>query len=235
MQFAWLNQHFKKHQISILALNEGRQYAPDTVYYNQTVGTYSAWSFLPITLTGEYYFQTGKNKQGISSRAHLAAIAAKYRFNAVWQITLGDDFLTGDKPNTQTNEAFDPLYGTQHKFYGAMDYFYAGSGHANKGLNDLFIRTSWTHRFISASLDAHYFHATSAIYTTNNTQLDGYLGTELDATLSYAVDPSFSIKGGYSHLFYNVSLAEIKQQKGRDGHASWAWIMFVFKPILFQQ
>ena len=116
-----------------------------------------------------------------------------------------------------------------------MDYFYAGSGHANKGLNDLFIRTSWTHRFISASLDAHYFHATSAIYTTNNTQLDGYLGTELDATLSYAVDPSFSIKGGYSHLFYNVSLAEIKQQKGRDGHASWAWIMFVFKPILFQQ
>jgi len=235
MQFAWLNKHFKKQQISILALNEGRQYAPDTVYYLQTIGTYVSLNFSPFTIIGEYYFQTGKNKTGTKTQAYLAALATRYNFAPSWYAEIGNDYLTGDDPKTNKSEAFDPLYGTQHKFYGTMDYFYAGNAHANKGLNDLFLKLAWQNKTIGVNLDAHRFTAAADIFAAaDQNRLHKYLGTELDCSFSYAVDQFFNLKGGYSHLFYTQSMRELKQVNPSGSQASWAWIMLTFKPVLFQ-
>ena len=35
--------------------------------------------------------------------------------------------LSGSDGEGDKFKAFDPLYGTHHKFYGAMDYFYASA------------------------------------------------------------------------------------------------------------
>ncbi|MDZ7608893.1 MAG: hypothetical protein U5K79_25710 [Cyclobacteriaceae bacterium] len=39
-----------------------------------------------------------------------------------------------DTDLTDTNDkSFNPLYGTNHKFYGYMDYFYVGNSHGQVG------------------------------------------------------------------------------------------------------
>jgi len=235
MQFAWFNRKLKGYQFSILTLNEGRQFAPDTVYYLQTVGTYGSVNISPFTMIGEYYFQTGRNRLGYNTRAHLASLSVGYKFNNIWQMVAGGDYLTGDDVETETNEAFDPLYGTHHKFYGFMDYFYVGNAHKNAGLKDLYLKCIWQKGSLILQLDGHYLATTTKVLTSNETMLKRYLGTELDFTFGYNIDEFFQIKGGYSQLFYTATMREVKQVNTSGNKASWAWLMLTFKPVLFAQ
>ena len=57
----------------------------------------------------------------------MGSIQAAYTFNQTWGAVASFDYLSGDKGNGGKYKAFDPLYGTHHKFYGAMDYFYAST------------------------------------------------------------------------------------------------------------
>lgn len=232
-QFAWFHKDFKKIYASLLFLNESRQYAPDTSYSMQTGGFYSQASFLPLTLSAEYYYQMGKNSMGANKRAYMASLSAALS-SAQFKFELGTDYLSGDRSNTVNNEAFDPLYGTHHKFYGYMDYFYVGNSHGNKGLNDIFLKSSWLKNDWILSLDAHRFAATTGIVDVANNKKNKYLGTELDLTFSYNLAESVNVKGGYSHLFYTSSMAVLKQIDQKNGQSSWAWLMLTVKPVIFQ-
>lgn len=57
----------------------------------------------------------------------MVSATAAYAFNKTWGAVVGFDYLSGDKGGGDKFKAFDPLYGTHHKFYGAMDYFYASA------------------------------------------------------------------------------------------------------------
>lgn len=234
LQFAWFHHDFKQISTSIIALNEGRQHAPDTGYFMQTAGFNMQASFAPFVFYGEGYYQTGKNKDGFSKRAFLASLQLSFKPTGTYKIELGNDYLSGDKQSSKTNEAFDPLYGTHHKFYGYMDYFYVGSGHGNKGLNDLFLKVNWIKKNWTISMDGHHFSAASAITDEEGIPRSRDLGTELDWTFSYSLAKEVNLKGGYSHLFYTSSMAIIKQVGSLHGQSSWAWLMITFKPTLFQ-
>ncbi len=39
-------------------------------------------------------------------------------------------------------QRFDPLYGTPHKFWGLMDYFYVADGFGASGLQDFYVRSN---------------------------------------------------------------------------------------------
>jgi len=233
-QYAWLHKDFKKIYASLLVLNESRQYAPDTSYYMQTGGFYSQASFLPLVLTAEYYYQLGKNSVGATKRAYMASLSAAIRASEQFKFELGADYLSGDKASTTSNEAFDPLYGTHHKFYGYMDYFYVGNSHGNKGLNDMFLKSSWLRDDWALSLDVHRFAATAGIVDVQGNSKNKYLGTELDLGFSYNLAESVNLKGGYSHLFYTSSMAVLKQVSQQNGQSSWAWLMLTVKPVIFQ-
>lgn len=233
MQFVWFNKTMNENQFSLLVLNEGRQYSQDTVYYLQTIGSYGVINCSSFSLTGEYYFQTGRNKLGATTRAHLGSLSLTYRLNNEININAGGDYLTGDDPKTNKNEAFDPLYGTHHKFYGFMDYFYVGNAHGNAGLGDLYLKCGWQKGPFATQLDGHRFTTSANVLAETGNSLDRYLGTELDFSLGYNVDPFFNIKGGYSMLFYTPTMRSVKQIN-TGNQASWAWLMLTFKPVLFQ-
>ena len=57
----------------------------------------------------------------------MVSVKAAYAIDKQWSVSLGYDYLSGSDGKGDKFKAFDPLYGTHHKFYGAMDYFYASA------------------------------------------------------------------------------------------------------------
>ncbi len=68
-----------------------------------------------------------------------------YRLHAIG-IGAGIDATSGNAGTDPARkyQRFDPLYGTPHKFWGTMDYFYAADGFSSNGLNDLYLKTRYT-------------------------------------------------------------------------------------------
>lgn len=91
--------------------------------YMQTVGTHLKFNPGSWDLSGSFYYQTGKNASARSVSAYMGSIRALYHINKTWSVNAGTDYLSGSKSSDGTYKAFNPLYGTHHKFYGAMDYF----------------------------------------------------------------------------------------------------------------
>ncbi len=147
------------------------------------------------------------------------------------QWTIGTDWLSGDQENTV---AFSPSFGTNHRYYGLMDYFYAGSGHGSVGLMDHFVK--WASTFgdgntAKHSLTAHYFVKGDA---------SEMLGWELDWALSKPLHPGVTFSCGASVLDGTGDLLELKGwtedlvAEG-TGIQSWGWIMLSVNPTLFSQ
>ena len=61
----------------------------------------------------------------------MASATAAYAFNKTWGMVVSFDYLSGMKKVVVNLRLLIPLYGTHHKFYGSMDYFYASA--FNKG------------------------------------------------------------------------------------------------------
>ncbi|MGL4346933.1 MAG: hypothetical protein ACRCR9_02470, partial [Chitinophagaceae bacterium] len=61
-------------------------------------------------------------------------------------ILAGFEFLSGNKTNLtgNTSYAFNPFYGTNHKFNGFMDYLYVGRYMNRCGLWDTYFTFSYT-------------------------------------------------------------------------------------------
>ncbi|WP_353125116.1 hypothetical protein [Parapedobacter pyrenivorans] len=234
LQFLWFNKVVQKTSLSALLLNESRQYAADTVYYKQTGGIYGTFKLMPVILTAEYYHQRGRDRLGNGVRAHLASLNASTALGPAFRLELGGDYLTGDNSNTAANEAFDPLYGTHHQFYGLMDYFYVGNGHGNLGLNDLYTKAKYEEGHHRVQVDVHRFASTAALVDGANDFTRGSLfGWEFDVVYAYQLAAACRLQVGYSYMRCADAL---RAAKGiADGkNASWGWLMVAYKPILFE-
>ncbi|GAA4828871.1 alginate export family protein [Algivirga pacifica] len=161
---------------------------------------------------------------------------------------IGVDYISGDDKSTaNTIEGWAPLYGTNHKFYGFMDYFYVGSGHngggnqMSGGLIDTYLKTTFSINK-STKLLAH-LHAFMSPTTVNDPtgtteSLAPYLGTEVDLVLVKKLAPSLTLKAGYSQMFATTSMQQVKGQfdsttntyKQAKGFQNWSWVMLNFTP-----
>ncbi len=134
---------------------------------------------------------------------------------------------------------FNPLYGTHHKFYGSMDYFYVSSGHDNTGLLDIYLGTTIkvTPQF-STQLALHHFSAAALVEDAQQKSTDRYLGTEADITLSYKLMKEVNISGGYSQMFTAPSMKIVKNipsSQNLSNHQNWIWLMININPqIIFK-
>jgi len=88
-------------------------------------------------------------------------------------------------------KSFFPIFGTNHKFNGYMDYFYVGNHANNVGLNDIYgktvIKTGAKSKLLIA---AHYFAGAESL----GDGVDDYLGTEVDIVYSHKVLPFATLK-----------------------------------------
>ncbi len=193
-QFAWWHKKLDKGKVSALIHNDGRQVQSDTsVAYRQTYGVIATYKLGGVDIGGEFYFQGGKNETKNQVRAFLIAVNATFRTDLT-PITVGVDILSGTERNDDTDRSFAPLYGTNHKFYGFMDYFYVGNFHGQggniTGLTDLYLKTNFKLTEKSKLLaDLHHFLSPVKIYEnmfpTNRRARS--LGTEVDLTYTLEI------------------------------------------------
>ncbi len=236
MQYLWLHKDWKKGGLSFLAFNDGRQKTDSTTAFRQTFGFYAEQALGSSKLHGELYYQTGKNPAGLNINAFLVSFSVA--FPKVWASPeMGADYLSGTKTTDTKDKAFDPAYGTNHKFYGYMDYFYVGNGHAQAGktagLIDIYLQTKFSLNKTSALLiNLHQFNAPVDI-NDGGQNLSSSLGQEADLVYNIDVAPSVNFKLGYAQFRSTRTTEVLKGGAEKSGTNQWAWAMFTIKPTLF--
>ena len=149
-------------------------------------------------------------------------------------ITIGVDYASGTDANATTNKSWNPLYGTNHKFYGWMDYFYVGNGHRNVGLVDMHVLSKFrTGEKSNFQARAHYFMSPVSIdeFANNANEYSNGLGFEIDLVMTWNVHPAVGINLGYSQLFATKSMEVIKAGSSSNVN-NWAWLQVNFAPQL---
>jgi hypothetical protein len=239
MQFIWYQYLISEsYKFSALFLNTGFQVQSDsTMAYMQTAGGNLYKTGGPLTFTGTFYFQTGKNQIGRKVDAWMASFYGGYRINSNWMVHAGTDYLTGNDMNESTTgetKEFVPLYGTNHKFYGLMDYFYTGVPHNQVGLWDKYAGFSWIPSGdFSLKLTGHFFDTGGMVYAEQ--EMSSYLGTEFDLTYNWNISRWIKLIGGYSHMFPTESMEIVK---GRGNHTlthDWIWTMLAVDVRIFEK
>lgn len=241
MQTLWYHYmaKYSNFDASLLFMNLGleagdpAEQQSDTRYL-QTMGTYltyksesGAWD-----MQGAFYYQTGKNvinKMAVSVSAFMASAKVAYAFNKQWSASLGYDYLSGNDGKGDKFKAFDPLYGTHHKFYGAMDYFYASAWVGSApGLQDAQLGIAYKPSpKVGMQLNYHYF-ATAA-------KLEGVkkeLGSEIDYQIDWSIMKDVKLSAGYS-IMRSTTTMDLVKGGNHKRWQDWGWLSLNINPRIF--
>lgn len=263
MQALWY--HFGRSegpfQLSALFLNQGvSDTKADSIRYMQTFGLYASFEKRKFLANASFYYQTGRDRTGADVSAYMASANIGLKFSPKWKVTLGDDFLSGSDGLSATNHTFNILYGSHHKFYGAMDLLGYGAI-PTYGLNDLNLEAQFTpNKKFDVSLACHWFATPNPIkdYLKNHSgyyiysvyRLDSesqklirnyyarehrfmqIIGTEVDLQASYRPWDFFTIQAGFSVL---AGTETIQLLTGSDASKvqKWAWVSLDINPTIF--
>ncbi|BAX79398.1 alginate export family protein [Labilibaculum antarcticum] len=235
MQFAWYNRKSDQFDFSLLFMNVGMQTDVSTTEldletrYNQTFGTIMNYRPGKISFTGSVYAQTGEHVSGKDLSAHMFNLGMNFPIGAGWKGNVGVEVLSGtDSDETDDYNSFTPLFGTNHKFNGHMDYFYVGNHVGNVGLQDIYGGVNYGKDKFSFATAVHLFSSQADLYSGSEKQ-DKYLGTEVDLSVGYKYSDNVVFKAGYSHLFAADSMQALKGGD-KDETQNWGWVMIVFTP-----
>ena len=256
----FFNDHFGKYKAdSVGSVAAGYVYgkrfvsagAADTYDYSGTNSRYTyglminrtmgnASGFGKIAIQAAYYAQSGKNRDGIKMKnAYHYTLAATYQKGKI-SVTPGYDVLSGNDATTTEDEKFDPLYGTPHKHWGYMDYFYVGTGSPAGGLKNPYLKLKYTGNTLTAGVDFHLFSTQKDMKKADGSLIDKKLGNELDFVLNYNMNKFTNIEMGYSIMNAKSSMAFAKGQATTDAVANtynktgnWFYLMLRFTPDFF--
>lgn len=217
LSFLFLTDQFNAYDSVMLNNIAGINYT-DKTWARATTGLYFLNAFGRLDLTASAYYQFGKNGRGAKTNGQLLSIGGFYNWSKL-SAGAGADY---------TSPGFDPLYGTAHKFWGLMDYFYAANPFGGHGLVDYYVKAKLRPEArTEVTLDLHHF--------TSATIIPGYskaYGKEIDLVASYAITKDIGLEGGYSHFFATDALASttVKNIQNARPDANWAYVMLNIKP-----
>lgn len=241
MQTAWYQYDTKENfTLSVLLMNlgfetgtAGQNGAPDEAKTSnmQTIGTNLSYKIDDLSLYGTVYYQMGKNRMDRDVSAYMFAAKGQYNFTPMFSAALGLDYLSGQEADNEKATNFDPLYGTHHKFYGTMDYFYA-SPFGNRGLVDFYGSLIFkpANKLI-IDLTYHNFSSQQPI-TVADVEKKG-LGSEIDLTVTYPIRPYIVLQGGYSMMFGTDAFFQTKGGS-KDRAQNWAFLSLNVNPTIFK-
>ena len=238
MQFIWVNKKFNNSEISAIIHNDGQQIQSDSsIAFRQTYGLMASGKLNKFNFTAEAYVQSGKNAAENDVNAYMLSASLSIP-TQLTPITFGFDMLSGSSINDINDKSFNPLYGTNHKFYGFMDYFYVGNTHGQQGkvagLIDIFLKTKFKVNTNSNLVaHTHIFNSAADIYNPENltSSVSKYLGTELDIVYNYTFDKDVVLNIGYSQMLAGESMEYIKAAAGdHEAFNNWVWLMISFHP-----
>jgi len=203
-----------------------------------TLGASYWGTFGKMSVIGEAAYQFGK-MEGKDISAYLVSAIAFYKAGNA-KIGLGIDLLSGtnsDDSDTKMN-TYQATYGTNHKFYGFMDYFInipvntaIPGTTVGLGLNDFYIISFFTPKDSKWSFSANIHHfmsnVSADIYNEGTEKItnENTFGQELDLTVKYKFIKGTTLVWGGS-LFLQGALME-KWFYPRQDIAYWTYVMIV--------
>ena len=236
MQYVYLKQAWEHFSGSLLLLNNGFQNFDTTVTPSvadgtsnlQTMGTHLEYKKGSFGLAANAFVQTGEREGRIDVKgAYLLGLDLSYKATAKIGLGAGIEIISGNDKAAGETSAFFPLYGTNHKFNGFMDYFYVGN-HANTvGLLDVHVSANFTFSETSSLM-------VKALNFSGEKELasgEKSLGTEVDLVYTKKFK-GYSMVLGYSHMFAADGMYELKgvTEANAADTQNWAWAMLVLKP-----
>ncbi len=236
-QYLWLHKDWEKLSASFLFLNNGLQYIDEAdeskndTRYSQTVGLHLKANAKKINFISNIYYQFGKDIADNDLSAYLISLEANYPAMENLNFALGAELQSGNDygiPSNGKNNAFNPLYGTNHKFNGFMDYFYVGNHIDNVGLVDIYGNIKYSfNKKSNLNVGLHKFLAAAEVLNESSKDL----GFEIDLTTSYKLSDFVGVQAGYSQFFANDGIEIVKNNY--DGNTNnWAWLMLTVDPVL---
>lgn len=241
-QYLWAHKDFGNVNASFLFLNNGLQVLETDNQgneigghdnYSQTLGTRLEYKKNKVVTHFSGYYQFGLDGDINDTKISAYNLSAdlSYKLTDLFTASAGVEILSGNsevKPNNE-NKAFNPFYGTNHKFNGHMDYFYVGNHLKSVGLQDVFIHGMYKTPKLYLGGDLHLFSSNGDILNNGGTKADSYLGTEVDLYWGFNLAKGVAVKAGYSQLFASESMELLK---GGDSNVTqnWGWMMIVMKP-----
>ncbi len=239
-QYIWLNKSRDILQASFLFLNNGMQENAGNTAFSQTMG--GRVLYLPgmFTLSGAAYMQTGRDVTGRSISAYYFSAELDHRLTGELNLQAGFELLSGTDqsdipdPAYHKNHSFNPLYGTNHKFNGHMDYFYVGTHLNNVGLRDFYAGLLYNQGIWDAGFRVHYFASDALLIDpgAEGQTMPRYLGTEIDIYWGFNLFYRMALRFGYSHMLASRSM-EVLKGGSRHEINNWAWMMLVLRPEIF--
>lgn len=252
MQAAWYHfDPWPQMGISALFINTGMQDLlltdEDVTRFQQLFGGFVDWHPGRFDFEASYYRQTGFSEHNLPIHAWMTSAEAYWRCHPAWRLNAGYFHMSGDRlfyvpPEGGIGMArktevrgFNPIFGSHHKFYGAMDFFYVTTyyGGNTPGLQDVHASMKWTPVSKFELNAAYHFLATSI-----EIEIPGYkkaLGHELEFSLSWELVKDVSLQAGYSFMKGTKTMELLKRSTDLNkNRLHWAWIMLVVTPEFFK-
>jgi len=213
-QYLWFQKKFNNFTSSLLFLNNGLQggtVGDSDTYFSQTMGGRFSLNLDPVTINSNLDYQGGKLQSSGRTSASLLSLDINYKLSGGTVATIGAELISGnDQVNPDSkNKAFNPFYGTNHKFNGLMDYFFVGNHINNVGLQDFYLQFK-TGKKWSLNSQLHFFFTEEDMVdptsSLSSESTDSNLGTEIDLVLGNKISEGVNFQLGYSHMFATESM-----------------------------
>lgn len=164
-----------------------------------TLGTFNKGKFSSdLDFESELALQFGK-RRGQDLLAFMVTGSLGYTFSTPKQpsLRLGFDYFSGMEPDSTDYRAFDNLFGSHHKFYGMMDYFYnIAEDTQGRGLIDIMLKSKIpianTWLFTG---DFHHFRAAKGDERSLGSELDLILNYQYNSAISFVFGTAFFVPG----------------------------------------
>lgn len=256
MGLLWLSQQIKDSGVKITAIgiaegfqktetaekeNEDGTTEEIKTYKNHYRFTYGGnadfqKTDFPLSLHVTAYGQSGKTKKGGQVlSAYLFAFKAGYAIVPSLNVCLGADLYSGTGMTARDNHTFEALYGSNHAFNGAMDYWCMNTLPKGGLLNLTFAATCKIKK-VNLCASFHHFNLQKDMeYREKN------LGQELDLDVTYRFCSFAVIQGGWSTYFSSdltnlvrgVTGVENATRNTPTRFKQWAYLSLCVTPTLF--
>ena len=216
---------------------------PSESYQQQLAGGFVSFTPARWSVEAAYYHQMGRDETGLPVDAWMASGKVSMKPSDAVQLFVGYDYLSGDEAfaipgkgnmgliRHEKIKGFNSIFGSHHKFYGAMDFFYVTTyvNGFTPGLQNAYGGCSWK-PVPTVSLDASYHFFAVA---TRLKDVEKPLGHEVELSASWSFMKDACLSLGYSYMHGTETMELLKRASG-NRNLHWGWLMLSITPRLFQ-
>lgn len=241
MQTLWYHYNTPKSVFgaSMLFMNIGMQDEVNKVpkvRYQQLAGGYLTLNPGWLKAEGSFYYQFGEEENGLPLSAYMGSVRLTVQPRSSYSFQGGYDYLSGDKyfavpprgslgvVRHDTVRGFNPIYGSHHEFYGAMDFYYMSAyvRGFTPGLQNAWLGGSFSPvKGLDIKMAAHYYAMATTLPKVEKT-----LGYAADFSVTYALMKDINIECGYSYM-HGTETMEFLKRVSDSQRLHWAYLMLL--------